>query len=1549
MKMKHLIVTVHGIRTFGSWQERLDALLSAGHSDRDLTIINYKFGYFSVLAFLFPPLRWLVVRRFRYYLLDITSTMSWNRIDLICHSFGTHIIAWALYGIPVNSRPEINSIIFAASVLKSNFPWQSLIGHGVHRVINDCGTRDVVLILNQVVVLFTGMAGRLGFNGGTGRSLRNRFFQYGHSAYFLTKGKPDDSFMQRYWVPLLVSDISPEPVDFREQGALSGIELTLLNNAEPIKLVVYLAPFVGLTMLFYNLYSQAEDGRKRTAAALEFATAQEKVANEQKNVANEQKNRALLSQSRILAEFSQQQRKQGDSASALALALEALPDPRFGTERPWLLEADASLASALLTLREHAILRGHRNHISSVSFSPHGNSLLTASHDHTIRLSDVATRQPVRTFDCKASAISGASFSPNGQQIVAASSSGTACIFEVATGAIIRELAGSGEELRKAKYSSDGSRIVTTADNDAIRLWNSATGDRIAGFDHPKGKISLAAFSPDGALLLTVDAEHVIRAWGALDGHFQFELTGPSGAIKDFALSPNGRFVAAVTVDGTLHVWDIEKRTQTHVISGRATSGEESIRFSPDSRRIAATFDNDVRIWQVASGQEVLRLEGHKGPVWAVAFSPDNKLIATGSFDKTARLWDAQTGQLIAALTGHVDPVMKVIFSPDGLFLATATYIDLAERLFLRTSDDRFETRIWNVRSALDMATVAEPMRVFGWKDSPSGRLMVVKDTDRFSTELTASTKLWNSVTGDELRDLRTPGQSVVRTVVSPNGAQVLTISKENEAYLWNASTGERIATLNPKGCCFSQAAFSADGSSIAIAVQQEFTDRDVTIMLFRTNDGQPISTLAGPAAAITRLLFSPDNSRLLAITGGSVEYWNLRHGDRHTVLESAGLPAPFAIFTNGDNRIMTYDGETGVRLWDTEANASVRDWPPHGQYGTAYLGPYGRFFVFTSISDDETDMRVIEIENGREQTLPLDRNDPLTQVLFFPDGARVVLCFAGRSIEIRETTDINCVVVVSSSPGTPTAFAFSPKGSRLAIGYREGGVRVIDTSTGKDLIRLIGHNRPINSISFAADGTRLLTSSDDGSARVWAASTGDELLTLSGHETPVSLAVFAGNGERIVTLGSRKPLRFPDRAFLVDLESGRSVSEIVAPASTADSPDAAFENNSISSIEFSDGGDRMLVKFTDEQLNILDSQGRLVATFKGANIISRSAEISPTGRLVCWPVTLDDESSNVRVVKVDTGELVQSIPIEHGRKSFRFSPDERWLIISSDEPDKTLEQLWSLETGERIVDVTAGKIHNISFAPNSRFMAIISTTPTDSDAESGRFGLTLQDPITRARSILQYDQAGEFSIVFSPNGDYLVKVPGLSADDNATILWNLTSGAKVAELRGERVLLGRSVVFSPDSSILVAYSWGDYADIFRATDGERIGTLEGIREAGPISSFRMTSVEFVDEVRRILTITNHRIVRLWDLATQQKMFEFDYSPVTALDVSLGGTRVITGEPDGTIRLSKLVVSSAELIDLACRLLPAPLSDAQRRQFGLEAKPERSPCNRPAQ
>ena len=145
---RHLVITVHGIRTFGQWQERFETLLrSAARPDTELTVVHYKFGYFPALAFLSFVLRWLTMKRFRSELVALTRA-HWDRIDIVGHSFATFIATKALAGLPSSAALHINTLIFAGSVLPDFFSWSNLVPARVGCVVNECGVRDNVLLLS---------------------------------------------------------------------------------------------------------------------------------------------------------------------------------------------------------------------------------------------------------------------------------------------------------------------------------------------------------------------------------------------------------------------------------------------------------------------------------------------------------------------------------------------------------------------------------------------------------------------------------------------------------------------------------------------------------------------------------------------------------------------------------------------------------------------------------------------------------------------------------------------------------------------------------------------------------------------------------------------------------------------------------------------------------------------------------------------------------------------------------------------------------------------------------------------------------------------------------------------------------------------------------------------------------------------------------------------------------------------------------------------------------------------------------------------------------
>src|SRR5207244_4414205 len=114
----------------------------------------------------------------------------------------------------------------------------------------------------------------------------------------------------------------------------------------------------------------------------------------------------------------------------------------------------------------------------------------------------------------------------------------------------------------------------------------------------------------------------------------------------------------------------------------------DQITFTPDGQSlIFRCEDPRPRVWQFRDSLDsCLKLAGHSKEAWALAFSPDGTLLASGADDNLIKIWDVKTGSELLTLTGHDQTVTSVGFLPDGNRLASVS-LDHSLRLWTLARD----------------------------------------------------------------------------------------------------------------------------------------------------------------------------------------------------------------------------------------------------------------------------------------------------------------------------------------------------------------------------------------------------------------------------------------------------------------------------------------------------------------------------------------------------------------------------------------------------------------------------------------------------------------------------------------------------------------------------------------------------------------------------------------------------------------------------------------------------------------------------------------------
>jgi WD40 repeat protein len=542
------------------------------------------------------------------------------------------------------------------------------------------------------------------------------------------------------------------------------------------------------------------------------------------------------------------------------------------------------------------------------------------------------------------------------------------------------------------------------------------------------------------------------------------------------------------------------------------------------------------------------------------------------------------------------------------------------------------------------------------------------------------------------------------------------------------------------------------------------------------------------------------------------------------------------AAFSPDGNRVVTASNDRTARLWDAKTAALLATLPEHKEaFWSVLFSPDGTYIATSSSS-----------------------MIPGSAVSRFWDGktGAPLATLEGEYVDSRYNV-------------------FSPDGSRIVTGSSDGAARIW-TIEGRSQTAADQHGEfrvtnptvlPESSLAgaaFSPDGNRVVTGSQSQHATIWDARTGALQATLPVPGSMVNSAMFNYDASRVVTASSDPTVR------LWDAKTGTKLAELSGDVSSVDS--AAFNQQ----------GNRIIGTSNNNTVRVWDAQSHQqikVLRFEGQAL---TVALNPDGG--SFITTGNDFFSSgddtARLWSTETGDLLATL-VGHGGfvTSAAFNRDGSYVVTTS--ADKTA-RLWDLKAGSPIATLRhKGSVEVAVFSPDGA--QVITGSFNDGTArlwDSARGQLIREFP----------KKFGDVrSVAFSPNGDRVV-----TTNLAAATVWDVRTGAVLAELENKDRWAAMKAVFSPDGS-RIATVFGNIVQVWDARTGAPLLTLSG-------TGGQDESLAFNPSGDLIITAASNNIPRLWDAKTGAVIRTFPGSDriSNSAAFSLDGSCLITITGDGT-------------------------------------------------
>jgi WD40 repeat protein len=281
--------------------------------------------------------------------------------------------------------------------------------------------------------------------------------------------------------------------------------------------------------------------------------------------------------------------------------------------------------------------RGHSGTIYDIAWSPNGQELASASGDKTVRIWSIegSEDEPTYVYEQHKGRVNAVDWSPINNWIASASVDKTVHIWHPEHG---KRLQWKHKDLvNDVAWSPDGHYVASASDDKTVQVWDIQAEKCIAVYNEHRHWVNIVAWSPDGKRIASGSQDRTIHIWNVNPIRNELIFPHHTASINDLLWSPGGTDIASASTDKTVRIWSTTGAPGFTVQSHN--DYVLSLTRSRYGRRIASASNGTITVWYTATRNIIFINPVHTGFVWTVAWSPDDRYIASAGEDRLIQIW----------------------------------------------------------------------------------------------------------------------------------------------------------------------------------------------------------------------------------------------------------------------------------------------------------------------------------------------------------------------------------------------------------------------------------------------------------------------------------------------------------------------------------------------------------------------------------------------------------------------------------------------------------------------------------------------------------------------------------------------------------------------------------------------------------------------------------------------------------------------------------------------------------------------------------------------